>query len=323
MIAQDPQSPPKTAVLQSLTRQVRSLETANRHVHSNHRISSGSAAMDAMLPDGGYASGSLVEFLADPHGGCGTMTLMMIAAHSAVGRSTGGTGNGNGNGTGNGPGNGDSTDTRAGKYIVVVDPTGQFYPLAAISFGIDPAMLIVLHPTDAADQVWAVDQSLRCPAVGAVVSRFDDLDDRDARRFQLAAEESGALGLFRRVDTGGSLPSWAEIQWRVQPMARPLPNLSSGVDDADRNSRWIDLQLARCRNGRGADQRVGRRIQIVIDGDDASIRPAAQTGRAATAISEISHERASTLCLAAELAMPTHRSNAPRTDRASDRSQIA
>jgi hypothetical protein len=315
-------------LLSKLTRQVRGLEIAGRQDQSTATISSGATAIDELLPERGYAAGSLVEFLSSHSGGCGTWTLMLLAARQAISSALPADG---------AAGNADSVNGQSlnGKYIVVVDPVRQFYPPAAIAFGIDPAMVIVLHPSCVADHVWAVDQSLRCPAVGAVVSKFDQLDDRDARRLQLAAEGSGCLGLFERVDTGRSLPSWAEIQWRVTPAARfskarsrtresssaspaavqlarqlageapeslsqasnaasmprkrmhsPLQNNVAAAGRAtssragDRppwawdNSRWVDLELVRCRNGRGSNRRLGSRISLVLDGYSGEIMSA-------------------------------------------------
>jgi hypothetical protein len=91
--------------------------------------------------------------------------------------------------------------------------------------GIALERVIVLRPPSFDDAMWAIDQSLRSSSVAAVVARLDKLSDLNARRFQLAAEQNGALGLFLRPASARSQPSWSEVQWgvstqRTNPMNR-------------------------------------------------------------------------------------------------------
>jgi len=99
--------------------------------------------------------------------------------------------------------------------IVLIDTHGDFYPPAAEAFGISLDRLIVLRVRRAKDALWAAEQSLRSPAVGAVIAPLNDLDERDSRRLQLAAERSGCLGLILRP-AHRRAKSFAAVQMLVE-----------------------------------------------------------------------------------------------------------
>ena len=111
--------------------------------------------------------------------------------------------------------------------VVVLDRSGEFYPLAAVAQGIEPARLIVVHPGNKADHAWALDQALRCPAVAAVVawpeSLDGKLDGRTFRRLQLAVEQGGGLGLLIRPESVHAQPSWADVRLLVEPLPSTSP----------------------------------------------------------------------------------------------------
>jgi protein ImuA len=191
--------------------------------------SSGCRTLDAILPEGGFRGGTLVEWLADGDG-TGVATLAFAAACRAC---------------------------RSGGGLIVVDQNREFYPPAAIGLGIEPAQLIVVHPQNKADHDWALDQSLRWAAVAAVVAWPDaqggTLAGRTFRRLQLAAEEGGGLGLLIRPATARSLPSWADVRLLVEPLRDPRPSslvpaslVPGAPSHHGRRQRWQGL-LLRCR----------------------------------------------------------------------------
>lgn len=134
--------------------------------------------------------------------------------------------------------------------MLVFDPDGWFYPPAAARLGVDWERLLVVRPASAADALWALDQSLRCLGVAAVVAWLDRLDGRDFRRLQLAAESAGTVGLLVRPGSMRHEPSWAEVRWWAEP--RP------GEGPSDR--RRLRVHLLRCRGG-AAD----RSIDVELD----------------------------------------------------------
>ena len=104
-----------------------------------------------------------------------------------------------------------------GRILVVVDRRREFYPPAAAGLGWSLEQIVIVRPDNAADEAWAMDQALRSPGVGAVLGWPQKLDDHTFRRWQLAAEASGALGLLVRPAAAHTQPSWAEVKLLITP----------------------------------------------------------------------------------------------------------
>lgn len=187
-------------------------------------VSSGCPALDQSLPERGFRRGTLVEWLSGGEGS-GAVSLALGAARKAC---------------------------LDGGALVVLDPSREFYPPAAAGLGIELARLIVVRPANLADLHWALDQSLRCPAVGAVLAwpdgRERKLDSRTFRRLQLAVEEGGGLGLLVRPQSMRHEPSWADVRLLVEP----LPSVVE--------KRRVKITLLRCRgasDGRSIEMEIG------------------------------------------------------------------
>ena len=101
------------------------------------------------------------------------------------------------------------------RCIVLVDTTKDFYPPAAWQHGITFDRLIVIRTNHWPDAFWAVDQSLRCRAVAAVIASLPQLDERRSRRLQLAAKSSGCMGLILRPARGRA-KSFAAVQMLIE-----------------------------------------------------------------------------------------------------------
>jgi hypothetical protein len=128
----------------------------------------------------------------------------------------------------------------------VVDRGGWFYPPSVLPWLGDTRRLIVARPSHDDDEIWTIDQALRCGGVAAVVAWPRSIMGRTAwgggrpaaikagsmsggsrlvspwttamRRWQLAARSSGAIGLFIRQASAASEPSWAEAKIAVSPL---------------------------------------------------------------------------------------------------------
>jgi hypothetical protein len=197
----------------ALRRQVERLEKP-QPLEDDRLLSTGSPALDALLPGGGLRRGSLVEYLS-PSAGSGTGMLALCASREAC---------------------------AGGRALVVIDRRRTFYPPAAIAWGIDLTSLLILQPTDDAAELWAIDQALRCPGVGAVYAPCGALDVRDFRRLQLAAEAGGTLGILLRPARLRGQPSWADVQWQIGP-CRERPPWRSGESKAQSPKSKVRKQL--------------------------------------------------------------------------------
>ena len=191
-------------------------------------IVSGCPGLDRLLPGGGYEPGCLVEWFYSGAGGAAG-SLAMLSAIAAM---------------------------REGKALVVIDWEHTFYPSAAIALGVDLKRLIVIRPTSREDGWWSLDQALRCSAVGSVWSNLpDEMDDRLARRLQLAAEMGGTLGMLLRHNRTRNRPSWADVQWQVRPASHlDFSKTSSALQSPStepHSGRYVQVDLVRCRSGAG------------------------------------------------------------------------
>ena len=199
-----------------LRNQIRKLETAARS-DDGRVISTGCGGLDRQLPRGGFSTGTITEWLTSS-AGAGAELLSLLAARQAC---------------------------ADGGALVVIDPRQRFYPAAAAAWGINLENVIVLRTPaasrSAADPfssalLWAIDQSLRCPAVAAVWGRLGEVHERWLRRFQLSAEQSGAMGLFVRPQCIKGQPGWSEVQWQVGGMEKKEIG-SRSVECGTRNGR--------------------------------------------------------------------------------------
>ncbi|XZE53753.1 ImuA family protein [Planctomycetaceae bacterium SH139] len=261
----------------SLRRQVTSLETATRATSAT-QISCGCAVLDAMLPGGGLAPGTLNEWVEqEPGGGGGWLSL--LAARSALLPTTSSLAN--------------SSVSLATGQMVILDLAGTFYPPAAAAAGIPTERMIVVRPANRADALWAADQALRNPAVTVVWGHLERLDDREARRLQLAAELGNTLGLWLRPRVALNEPSWAEVRWHVRSL--PGNKLTANHFSSGGETSWppvtiqrrLEARLVRCRGGRSG-------ASVVLDIDSG--------GRVHHASND---QQTAALPLVAQLARPT------------------
>jgi len=223
--------------VEALRRQIAQLEDCRRR-EGIARISSGCGPLDRILPQGGIRRGTLIEWLAEGEGG-GAGTLAWLAAREAC---------------------------RAGGPLVVLDARREFYPPAAVRMAIEPEKLIVVRADTAADTFWAFDQALRCEAVAAALAwpeaQHGKLDGRTFRRWQLAAEESGVLGLLIRPASVRHEPSWADVRLLVEP----LPDVGHVSNVPEPKRRRLRIHLLRCRGA--AD---GRNVDVELDDETLSV----------------------------------------------------
>ena len=135
---------------------------------------SGFAALDEQLPGGGWPLGMLTELIArEP--GIGEVRLLVPMLRQL---------------------------TRDRKVVIMLGPPHVPYAPALASFGIDLDHLIVVQATQAADRLWAVEQTLRSASFGALLAWLpqDRTRPEHLRRMQLAAHGApGPAFLFRQL----------------------------------------------------------------------------------------------------------------------------
>jgi protein ImuA len=254
----------RTICLEELRRRIAGLETAARRPAGGPPVSTGCASLDRLLPERGFRRGALVEWLS-PGDGTGAGTLALLTAREA---------------------------SRHEGVVVVLDRHREFCPTAAVRLGIAPQQFIVVHAQSAADNDWAMDQALRSPAVAAVLAWPERLDDRTFRRWQLAAEEGGCLGLLLRPETARDEPSWADVRLWVEPLpmvgqvanlshvAANLSHVAANLSHVAANLSYVAANLShydrrrlrilllRCRGGT-----AGRGVDVEFDDETHRVYP--------------------------------------------------
>ena len=156
----------------------------------------GLAALDAVLPTGGWPESALTELLL-PADGVGELRLLLPTLARL---------------------------TQARQDIVLVAPPYLPYHTGWRQAGVDFGYvhLIDAQPRDA---LWATEQCLRAGCASAVLSWPQHADDRALRRLQVAAESGQALGFAFRDARVACNPSPAAL--RIAFEGRPVQGMSA------------------------------------------------------------------------------------------------
>jgi len=170
------------------------LEHMSRGSHADDQarpvaVSTGFAQLDAALPGGGWPVGAITELMPEAQG-IGELSLLMPAlAHLS----------------------------RAGRYLAWIAPPCLPYPPALVQHGLALERTLLVQARDARAVLWAAEQVLRCPAIGAVLAWPEALlDDRRVRRLQLAAEAGGSCGWLYRPPAAAQQASPAALRLRLR-----------------------------------------------------------------------------------------------------------
>lgn len=154
-------------------------------------LPTGFAALDALLPGGGWPAGAVTEILL-PGEGIGEMRLLLPSL----------------------AGSGD------GRLLAWIDPPYLPYAPALSAGGVRLSRLLVAYTGTNRDRLWAAEQALRSGACGAVLAWPGECDDRSLRRLALAAEKGGCLAVLFRPDLCAARPSAAALRLRLAPSLR-------------------------------------------------------------------------------------------------------
>ncbi len=153
---------------------------------------------------------------------------------------------------------------REGGVLVVIDRRQSFYPPAAAAWGIDVERLIVVHPQNARDELWAAVQALRSPAVAAMWAAIERLDSRAFRRLQLAAQAGRTLGVLVRPANAREQPSWANVRLEIGSLSVVRgPSYGSNGPRTTDYGRRVYVRVLRCHSGRAGGS-------VVLEIDDAA-----------------------------------------------------
>lgn len=123
-------------------------------------------------------------------------------------------------------------------WISTEQESNLVWPPGLLPFGLTPDKLILARAARWPEALWAMEEALRCPALGGAVlmaGSGQGLDLTATRRLHLAAEAGGVFGLLLRPD-GAAGASAARTRWHIAPLS------------SDAAPRWR-LTLLRQRGG--------------------------------------------------------------------------
>jgi len=147
----------------------------------------GHAALDEVLPGGGWPESALSEILFATTG-IGELRLLWPTLARL---------------------------TAAGERVVLVAPPYVPYPQAWLAAGIDLRQLFIVNARGR-DALWATEQCLRSGSCGAVLCWPQQADDRALRRLQVAAETGQTLAFAYRPLREEANPSPAALRLAVE-----------------------------------------------------------------------------------------------------------
>jgi cell division inhibitor SulA/protein ImuA len=157
-----------------------------------HIEPTGSPPLDAVLPGGGWQSGTIVELM-PAQTGIGELRLLMPAlAHV----------------------------TSSERHVALVAPPYVPYAPAFAQQGVRLERTWIIQAQRAEDILWTFEQTLRCGSFGAVLAWPTVVRDKDVRRVQLAAEAGRSIGFLYRKPSAARESSPAAVRLRLQTDAQ-------------------------------------------------------------------------------------------------------
>jgi hypothetical protein len=181
-------------------------------------LPTGYAALDRVLPGGGWPSQGLVEILAD-RTGIGELSLLLPALARLC------------------------DDEREGGWLTWISPPHPPYAPALAARGIDVSRILVVRAPPAE---WAMEQALRSGACSAVLGWAACRDRHSLRRLQLAAEQSRCLAVLFRGLREATEPSPAVLRIALEGSRNGLEARilkSRGGRAASVRLGWIDAAV--------------------------------------------------------------------------------
>jgi hypothetical protein len=183
-------------------------------------LPTGYAALDRVLPGGGWPSQGLIEILAD-RTGIGEVSLLLPVLARLCG------------------------DGREGGWLAWIAPPYPPYAPALAACGIRVERILVVRAPPAE---WAMEQALRSGACSAVLGWAACRDRQSLRRLQLAAEQSRCLAVLFRGLADGCVPSPAVLRIALEGNGNGLEARilkSRGGREARVQLGWISTTVTR------------------------------------------------------------------------------
>lgn len=119
------------------------------------------------------------------------------------------------------------------------------FPPSLSNYGLKPHQVLTIEVQRQKDVMWVMEESLKCPALTAVIGEVAQLDFTASRRLQLAVEQSNVTGFVlqttqKKVNTTACVARWS-IEPAISESVGDLPGVGF--------PKW-KVELHKVRNGR-------------------------------------------------------------------------
>jgi len=131
-----------------------------------------------------------------------------------------------------------------GGVCVWIGLSGNLFPSALKAFGVEPDKVIFIHLLKDKDVLWAMEESLKCAGLAAVIGELREIDFKQSRRLQLAVEHSRVTGFILRNQSEKIGSTACVARWKIKPLPSEQVDGLPGLGFP----RW-QVELLRVRNG--------------------------------------------------------------------------
>ena len=108
--------------------------------------------------------------------------------------------------------------SQQGRWIVLVGASKQSINYINQMAGLDSARVLLVHPKDQTDGLWAIEQALMSGNSSAVLGWPGEINSRDLKRLQLASKRTSALAfVFNRLSN-----ATPEVKLSYQSKQQPM-----------------------------------------------------------------------------------------------------
>lgn len=206
----------RSGVLRTLRQQLLKSQTsaAGRQV-----VSTGLPALDAILPENGLPTASVVEWVSE----CPGLSAATVSLHCAA------------------------SFLQWPGCLAVVDLRHEFHAAAAEAAGISLSRLLLIRPQEPAEALWSLEQAARCPGVRVVLCWLDRVSLTVLRRLQLAVERSGTSVFLIRPAAVLQQASWADYRLQTGGSGHGT-EADQGAEGCLRKDRVISVRVRRSRH---------------------------------------------------------------------------
>lgn len=215
-------------------------------------------ALNAVLPQGGFPTASVLEWVSE-YPGLSAAGIAMRCVRSFLEL----------------PG-----------CLAIVDSRREFHAAAAEVAGISLARLLLIRPEHQKDALWALEQAARCSGVRVVMCWLDRVSATALRRLQLAVERSGVTVFLIRPASVLKQPSWADYRLLVgaaesDGLQEQKP--AASVKGSPVLSRVLSVQILRTRHS----VRNHGRALLKFDDETGALLTISELAHTATAASAV------------------------------------